>query len=100
MHMYMVQHLRNCSFLNRFGCLDVGLRFRSAEKSCVIIQSCLVLHNIAIRRRDFIEPKVNARLDDVEDRTGILSDLEATEAGRVVQRYYTETYFNWRNRRH
>lgn len=80
--------------------MEVGLRFRSPEKSCLIIQSCLVLHNIAIRRRDYIEPKVSTDLDEVEDRSGVLNDVEATEAGRVVQKYYAETYFAQRGHRH
>lgn len=62
-----------------------------------MIQACLVLHNIAICRCDFIDPnKVDAL--PVEDDTDhdIMSDEEATMAGKAVRDFYANRYFSHR----
>lgn len=83
-------------YVFRFGCLDIGLRFRDPCKCCTVIQACLVLHNIATKRRDFIDPKINSNLDEEPEDIEILEDDAANEAGKTVRNFYAMRYFDRR----
>lgn len=74
----------------------MGLRFREPEKCCRVIQACLVLHNIATRRRDFIDPAINMHLDVEPEDPDIMNDEDANTAGKAVRNFYARRYFSHR----
>lgn len=56
-----------------------------------------MLHNIAIRRRDFIDPnKADALASEDDTDHEILSDEAATTAGKAVRDFYANRYFSGR----
>ena len=70
---------------------------RCAEPSrcCVIIQACIVLHNIAITRRDYIPVRPDvARIVQNEVRTAVVVRGTETDAGKALRRHYVNTYFS------
>ena len=56
-----------------------------------MIQCCLVLHNIATTRRDYIEP-----IDLDDDETDVNSRIRPlpTEAGVALRQHYVDRYFS------
>lgn len=57
-----------------------------------------MLHNIAIRRRDYIDPRKEDALGNEDDSEHeILSDEAATTAGKAVRDFYAVTYFSGRH---
>ena len=82
----------NPIFLRRFGCLVCGIRSKTPSRCCVLIQACLVLHNIGTTRRDYIE-YTPGRDVGVVDHGEIFPEKLATKAGKKLRNYYARKYF-------
>ena len=55
----------------------MGLRFRKLANTCLAIQTCIILHNYAIKQRDkYIDPADFLELDNSEEESDSDSDDE------------------------
>lgn len=72
----------------RFPCLSQGMRM-SPEKAAIITIACVVLHNIAIDRKE----NNDEPLDDMDDNfPGNVMDFDNRDGIRI-RKYITNTYF-------
>ena len=75
---------------NRFRCLAVPLRVMGPKRSCNVITTMMVLHNIAIHNRDLFDPLPEGLLLQPGNSTGD----NTNEAGQNARRYYVNNYFS------
>jgi hypothetical protein len=52
----------------RFACLSNPLRLATPQRCCMVIQACLVLHNLAVLKEDFFEEADHNDYSDDENQ--------------------------------
>jgi hypothetical protein len=63
------------------------------EDACKVIQSCIVLHNIAVKHRDYVDPLPN------REKSILLNpNLDETRAGKIRRNDLVRQYFDGRAR--
>ena len=76
---------------NRFRSLLIPLRVMGPLRSCRVITTMMVLHNIAIMNRDQFDPLPDGLdVQGVERQTGDNSN----QAGDDMRNHYVNTYFS------
>ena len=80
----------------------MGLRFRKLENTCLAIQTCIILHNYAIKQRDrYIDPAEFLELDDSdvesdsddENAPRPTNDNETLTSGKRFRNYIIRSNF-------
>jgi hypothetical protein len=68
----------------------LGIELRSPDVSfnCLLIEACMVLHNIAVRHNDFIEPN-----PDVVVESQAAQATDATYTGKEHRRQIINNFF-------
>ena len=68
------------------------MRCKKPITDCQYIQACIVLHNVAIKHNDYIDP---VPMIPIISRSNV--NESATESGKARRDYIIRQYFQWTN---